>query len=230
MQPKILTPSDPEAPVVDLSRRRLVTSALSLLGASAALQSPGAFADPGGPTPSQTLGPFYFDDRLIRTNIAEGHPGVPLRVQLRVMSLATSTPVPNARVVIWHATAGGIYSGFGPNGFQSEQTRGRSYCRGTQFTDANGDVTFETVYPGWYVVRTTHIHVRVFVNGTSVLGTQHYFPEAVNNEIFDNIEPYARRGNRPVRNNNDGSFSTQLLFATTAHPGAYNASYTLCIA
>ena len=34
---------------------------------------------------------------------------------------------------------------------------GNSY----QVTDANGQVTFTTIFPGWYDGRTTHIHYRV---------------------------------------------------------------------
>lgn len=184
----------------------------------------------GGPvTPRQTAGPFYFDDGLVRQNIAEGLPGIPLRLDLNVVGAASQAPVPSACVAVWHATADGIYSGYAPNGFQSEETRGRNYCRGVQFTDAAGRCTFDTVYPGWYVVRTTHIHVKVFVNQVDVLTTQLYFDEPINNEIFDLVEPYARRGNRPVRNANDGSFDPRLVVTTTRHPGAYLSTYTLCI-
>ncbi len=221
-------PSEP-AP----SRRSLLRgAALGAVGTAAALQFPRtANAAAGtGLTPSQQEGPFYFDDGLLRPDIAEGLPGLPLRVQLRVLSLASQAPVQGAHVAIWHATAGGIYSGYAPNSFQSEQTRGRNYCRGVQLTDASGDVTFDTVFPGWYVVRTTHIHAKVVINGAEILTTQLYFDEPVNDEVFSLIQPYARRGNRPVRNNNDGGFDTRLVFSTTAHPGAYTASYTICIA
>lgn len=44
---------------------------------------------------------------------------------------------------IWQCDATGNYSQYGT---QTAQT----YLRGIQTTDANGQVTFTTVYPGWY--------------------------------------------------------------------------------
>lgn len=38
-----------------------------------------------------------------------------------------------------------------------------TFLRGVQITDEQGRVEFETIYPGWYIGRTIHIHFRVRV-------------------------------------------------------------------
>ena len=37
----------------------------------------------------------------------------------------------------------------------------QTFLRGIQTTNANGEVVFTTIYPGWYQGRATHIHVEV---------------------------------------------------------------------
>ncbi|WTZ42400.1 intradiol ring-cleavage dioxygenase [Streptomyces sp. NBC_01390] len=53
----------------------------------------------------------------------------------------------------------------GPGGHQ-EPTDDERYLRGTWRTDRHGQVTFRTVFPGWYQGRCVHIHVKVHVDGT----------------------------------------------------------------
>jgi protocatechuate 3,4-dioxygenase beta subunit len=66
--------------------------------------------------------------------------------------------------------------------------------RGTQFTDDSGIVQFQTVYPGWYPGRTTHIHFKVFLDEASVLTGQIFFPDDVSNQVYASIAPYSERG------------------------------------
>ena len=81
------------------------------------------------------------------------------------MQDAGCKPVSNAVVDIWHADAGGAYSGFdgsgaggGPgSGGGGAQTTTR-YLRGAQVTNKDGIVEFVTIYPGSYPGRTVHIH------------------------------------------------------------------------
>ena len=60
----------------------------------------------------------------------------------------------NAIVDVWHADAGGDYSGVG-------SLQGETFLRGIQTTDANGDAAFTTIFPGWYRGRAPHIHFKV---------------------------------------------------------------------
>ena len=63
-------------------------------------------------TPEQETGPFYIADEMLRAEIAEGKPGVPLTLRILVLEAGTCKPIPNAAVDIWHCDALGIYSGF----------------------------------------------------------------------------------------------------------------------
>src|SRR5882757_6507584 len=165
----------------------------------------GGFRDVCFLTPQSIEGPFYLDPRLVRAQIAEGRTGVPLRVDLRVVDGATCKPSKRARVDIWHADAQGIYSGYeGQGDKQNLSTVGQKFLRGTQFTDSGGAVSFETIYPGWYTGRATHIHFKVLLDDRNVLTGQMYLPDAVNEFIYANIPAYADRlSPRVVVNAND---------------------------
>ena len=95
-------------------------------------------------TVEQTEGPYYFDADRIRTDIREDREGTRLRLALRVRDASSCKPIPDAVVDIWHADAGGAYSGFDG---ATAQTR---YLRGAQVTNAAGVAEFTTIYPGWY--------------------------------------------------------------------------------
>jgi protocatechuate 3,4-dioxygenase beta subunit len=71
-----------------------------------------------------------------------------------------------------------------------------SHC---ESTDANGRVTFTTIYPGWYQGRATHIHVEVTVAGRSVKVTQIAFPEDVTAAVYRS-GVYASKGQNPTTN------------------------------
>ena len=61
--------------------------------------------------PELTEGPYYVEGEKIRRNITEGLPGAPLSLRLRVLDAASCKPIKGASVDIWHASAGGNYSG-----------------------------------------------------------------------------------------------------------------------
>lgn len=151
-------------------------------------------------TPRQTEGPFYFDPRLVRRHIREGRPGVKLRLRLQVVAAADCAPAGRARVDIWHCDAAGAYSGY-----DSERTAGEAWLRGTQFADADGVVAFETLYPGWYAGRATHIHLKAWTADRREITSQIYFPDPLSDRIYAE-SPYGGRGGRRIRNGDDGLF------------------------
>jgi protocatechuate 3,4-dioxygenase beta subunit len=146
--------------------------------------------------PEVTEGPYYFDPALLRADITEGRPGLPMTLQMQVVDQGC-TPIADARVDVWHCDADGIYSGY--NGYEGE-----TFMRGTQMSDADGMVTFSTVYPGWYRGRTTHIHFKVFLNETTVLTGQIFFPDEVSERVYATVAPYTAHTNRDTFNNEDG--------------------------
>ena len=83
-------------------------------------------------------------------------------------------------------------------------TTGQTFLRGTQRTDSKGVVTFQTIFPGWYRGRTTHVHYKVFLDEKTVLTSQIFFDEVVNQAIYADHEAYARQGQRDMLNADDG--------------------------
>ncbi|SMX33431.1 intradiol ring-cleavage dioxygenase [Actibacterium lipolyticum] len=154
--------------------------------------------------PEVTEGPYYLDPGLIRADITEGKTGIPLKLTMQVVD-AQCAPFAGARVDIWHCDAEGNYSGYSGQGSDSvNDTQGETFLRGTQFTGDGGLVTFDTIYPGWYRGRTTHIHYKVFLDETTVLTSQIFFPDALSQYLFDTVAPYnARSGARDTVNSND---------------------------
>jgi protocatechuate 3,4-dioxygenase beta subunit len=164
---------------------------------------------------------------LMRSDIREGKSGTPLTLTITVVNTNNScSPVSGANVEIWQCDAAGNYSQYGT---QQSQT----YLRGIQTTDANGQVTFTTVYPGWYQGRATHIHVEVVRNGASVKVTQIAFPEATNNAVYA-TGVYASRGSNPTTNMSDNIFadslSSELATVSGDAAGGLMATFQVAIA
>lgn len=166
-------------------------------------------------TPEVTEGPYYFDPSLERADITEGtETGVATTVRLQVVD-GSCKPIEGARVDIWHCNAEGLYSGYA-NQTGGVDTTGKTFLRGTQFAGATGIVEFQTIYPGWYAGRTTHIHFKVFLDDKTVLTGQLFFPDALSQFIYQNVPPYTDHGHdRDVLNANDNiaSQATRASFA-----------------
>jgi protocatechuate 3,4-dioxygenase beta subunit len=156
-------------------------------------------------TPSETAGPFYFDLGLYRSDITEGLPGIKTRLTVHVVRASDCTPVANADVDVWHCDAIGRYSGVAQQG-----TAGMTFLRGIQTTDVNGTTYFDTIYPGWYPGRTTHIHFKVRPNATSELTSQMYFSDSLNTRVAGR-PPYSSHGVNPTTNASDGLYLPETL-------------------
>jgi protocatechuate 3,4-dioxygenase beta subunit len=207
-----------------LSRRAALTALASAPTLIAA--APGAHAQTTGApavaltpactlTPAAIAGPYYFDPKLQRSDITEGHPGAPLRLRFVVMDAADCTPVSGARIDVWHARADGYYSGYpGQGDRHNVDTTGGTFMRGTQIADAHGEAWFRTVYPAWYEQRTVHVHFKIFIDDKSMLTGQMYFPDALSQYIFANVGAYRRKAARNVFNTND-----EFALQDTTHGG-----------
>jgi protocatechuate 3,4-dioxygenase beta subunit len=207
-----------------LSRRAALTTLASAPAVAASV--PRAFAQtPSAPTvaltpaciltPAAIPGPFYFDPKLQRADITEGHPGVPLQLRFVVLDAANCTPFSGARVDIWQTRADGYYSGYpGQGDKHNVDTSGGTFMRGTQIADARGEAAFRSVYPGWYGGRTVHVHFKIFIDGRNMLTGQMYFPDAMSQYIFANVGAYSRKAARNTFNTND-----EFALADTTHGG-----------
>ncbi|MFL0021425.1 intradiol ring-cleavage dioxygenase [Streptomyces sp. NBUL23] len=87
----------------------------------------------------------------------------------------------------------------GPGG-HATPTDDLTWLRGIQMTDAQGFVTFRTVFPGWYAGRAVHVHTKVHTGGsrtpdgytggrTCHTGQFYFSEEAV--KATENTEPYS---------------------------------------
>lgn len=196
------------ASAATLDRRRVLAAlAVGTAGAFAASRS--AAQTPGTCvlTPDSGEGPFYFDPELVRVDMTEDMPGAPLELAMRIVRASDCATLDGARVDAWHADAIGLYSGYSRQpgtGEPSYPVEGRTFLRGTQFTDAGGNVSFRTIWPSWYGGRTPHVHFKVFLGGDEVVASQLFFPDEFNNEVFERFEPYRdRRERRTAFNDND---------------------------
>jgi len=161
-----------------------------------------------------------------------------------VIDISTCTPMNYAFVEIWQgnppwatqprpsvtgilliANATGHYSGYNTATFNGAET----WLRGGWYTDANGMVELETIYPGYYYPRAPHIHLMVhkdwiesdngFVHvlgpggpgltfsfstlishsGTTVHIGQAFFPEDWNDKVYNTL-PYTSNINQRTAN------------------------------
>lgn len=178
-------------------------------------------------SPESTEGPYYFDVDAIRRDVREDRAGVPLTLDLRVLEASTCAPVGDAVVDIWHCDAEGVYSGFESASTGGPATRDdNTYLRGAQVTDGDGAVQFLTIYPGWYRGRTTHIHFKVHLDRSTLLTSQLYFPEEVNDAVAG-IEPYASDDGRDTDNARDAIFDPSMVLTVTEDGDGYRGAMTI---
>jgi protocatechuate 3,4-dioxygenase beta subunit len=192
-------------------------------------------------SPEQGQGPFFVDDMLNRSDIrsepstGELKPGALLALTLAVARVdgAACTPLSGALVDIWHCDADGVYSAFNDG---RNDARGETFLRGQQVTDESGQVTFTTIYPGWYPGRTVHIHLKVRAEsddgGVHDFTSQLYFDDLFTDQVFE-AEPYVVRGARSTRNEQDGLFRNggeQLILKVEPTADGYQARFTVGLA
>lgn len=133
-----------------------------------------AIAECGAEIPAETAGPYPGDGSngpnvleasgVVRQDISSSFgtsttkvDGVPLTVTMILVDNSNGcVPLEGAAVYAWHCDRDGKYSMY-DSGLENE-----NYLRGVQEADANGQVTFKTIFPGAYRGRWPHIHFEVF--------------------------------------------------------------------
>ncbi|MBI5672442.1 MAG: intradiol ring-cleavage dioxygenase [Nitrospirae bacterium] len=185
--------------------------------------------------PEQTEGPYFVDERLNRTDIRSDpsngtiSPGTQLALTFDISRVHAGEcrPVPNAQVDVWHCDALGIYSDVRDPGFS---TVGQKFLRGYQLTDAHGAARFLTIYPGWYPIRTVHIHFKIrtapMARKRYEFTSQLYFPDELTDRVHTAL-PYLSQGRRRVRNHQDFIFydgGEQLILKPSITNGGYTAT------
>ncbi|KAL3445827.1 Intradiol ring-cleavage dioxygenase [Aspergillus insuetus] len=108
-----------------------------------------------------TEGPYYVSGEYVRSDISEDQGGVPLYMDIQIVNSNTCEPEPEIYMDLWHCNATGVYSGVeaSGNGNGGSDNLDATFLRGIQKSDDDGVVYFESVFPGHYTGRATHIHV-----------------------------------------------------------------------
>jgi protocatechuate 3,4-dioxygenase beta subunit len=126
-----------------------------------------------GEIPEETAGPFPGDgsngvnvlaeDGVVRRDIRSSFgsasgaaDGVPMTIRFDLGDAATGAALASAAVYVWHCDREGRYSRY------SEGATDQNYLRGVQAADADGLVTFTSIYPACYSGRWPHIHFEVY--------------------------------------------------------------------
>jgi hypothetical protein len=95
--------------------------------------------------PESVQGPYYLPDELVRADMRESQPGVPLLVDLQVFDANSCETIEGVVVDFWHANATGVYGGYASQG-----TDGDTWLRGLAETDSEGVAQMTTIFPGHY--------------------------------------------------------------------------------
>ncbi|EHQ30866.1 intradiol ring-cleavage dioxygenase [Mucilaginibacter paludis] len=187
-------------------------------------------------TPTETEGPYPYvggevNNPLQRADVTDGQTGVALNLILTVINVNSSKAVvPNVRVDMWQCNKDGYYSGYAnqPGILGTQSYVGKTWLRGYQLSDTNGQVKFTTIYPGWYAGRATHIHLEIFINGVLKKTAQMAFPETVSDVVYVS-SLYSAHGINTTRNASDSVFgdsASDLAKETLSLSGSISAGYT----
>lgn len=155
-------------------------------------------SETAGPYPGDgTNGPDVLDETGVErrdlTTSVDGNGSVTGTAMTLTMNLVAITsdnkPMTNAAVYVWHCDAAGRYSMY------SDEVTDQTWLRGVQVTDANGQVTFDSIIPGCYTGRWPHIHFEVFTSidditdaSNAVLTSQIVVPEAAVTQPYTQSE------------------------------------------
>ncbi len=181
-----------------------------------------------GEIPEETAGPYPGDGSngvnvltesgIVRSDLTTSFgsasgvaQGVPLTIEMTLLDLSgtSSEPMQAAAIYVWHCTRDGAYS------LYDGEAADENYLRGVQETDADGKVTFTSIYPGAYSGRWPHIHFEVYpslaeaTNASNKLRTsQIALPEEPSSLV------YATEGyERSVRNLAQSSLDSDNVFS-----------------
>ena len=202
--------------------------------------------------PEETAGPYPGDGSngpsvlgqsgVVRSDIRSSFAGltgtadgVPLTVVLTIVSASTCAPLTGRAVYLWHCDRPGRYS------LYSSGVTNQNYLRGIQETDANGTVSFTSIYPGCYAGRWPHIHFEVYPSlsattsqANKIATSQIALPKTSNDLVYATAGYEASVANqRQVSLASDNVFSDgaslELATITGSVGGALTATLTVAV-
>lgn len=187
-------------------------------------------------TPTETEGPFptKVPSSYIRSDIKKGDGlGINMAALITIANVNNNcSPLSGAMVDIWHCDVDGNYSQYGGTQMQSTNYQSVNWYRGRQITDSDGLVTFQTIFPGWYQSRATHIHVHIYDStGKSLLITQIAFQDSLCIEVNKNGSAYGytKGTSGYTYNNADNVFGDGVDKEMSTVTGSMSAGYEMKI-
>jgi protocatechuate 3,4-dioxygenase beta subunit len=178
--------------------------------------------------PTETEGPFPLDltenSYYFRNNVTEDRTGAPFKIRLKILGQDNCTPMTNVRVNIWHCDKDGIYSGYA-GGMNQGGSTSTQWLRGYQMTDANGEVEFTSIFPGWYSGRICHIHFKVTVSSTYAAVSQLTFDIPTKNAVYAAFPSLYTKGADPMTIAADNVFSDGVTYQTATLTGNATDGY-----
>lgn len=221
------------------NNRRDFIKFTGLLGAVSLIPFKNTLAGGDEPTdectliPSETAGPFPLDltanTYYFRNDIREDRTGTPFKLKLKIIGKQNCLPMQNVRVNIWHCDKDGLYSGYytPQNTGSTPATASMKWLRGYQMTDANGEVEFTTIFPGWYGGRICHIHFQVYVSSAYSAISQLTFDIPTKQSVYAANPSEYTKGADPMTLAADNVFSDgyayQMATLTPDGSGGYES-------
>lgn len=157
-----------------------------------------------GEIPEETAGPYPGDGSngpnvlsesgVVRSDITSSFvtasgvaEGIPTTVRLKVYDLDGDevTPLAGAAIYLWHCDREGRYSMY------DDEIADENYLRGVQEADAEGTITFTTIFPACYSGRWPHMHFEVYESLDAATSAENKLrtsqlalPEDVCNDVY----------------------------------------------
>jgi protocatechuate 3,4-dioxygenase beta subunit len=152
-------------------------------GTSSGAGSAASSGTSAGEIPEETNGPYPADGTngvnileesgIVRSDVTSSLDGgatvegAALSMTFTVTDMANDgAPFAGAAVYMWQCDAAGLYSMY------SQGAEDETYLRGVQVADADGVVTFQSIVPGCYSGRWTHIHFEVYPDADSAVAVE----------------------------------------------------------
>lgn len=211
--------------------------------------------------PSETAGPYPGDGTnsnssgtvnvltmsgIVRSDIRSSFgdygdneaPGIPMTVTLKLVDTGSScASLEGYAIYLWHCDRSGSYS------LYSSGATDENYLRGVQVTDANGEVTFTTIFPACYSGRWPHMHFEIFTSidtatsgNSDVKTSQLAIPEDICNQVYGVATGYDQSVSNlaQLSLSTDGIFGDddaeyQLATVTGSNSAGYAATLTVGI-
>jgi protocatechuate 3,4-dioxygenase beta subunit len=163
--------------------------------------------------------------------------GVLMELSVRVVDVNnTCAALENYAIYIWHCDAEGSYSVY--------DLSDQNYLRAVGVTDANGEVSFTTIFPGCYSGRWPHIHFEIYKTldlathyGNRILCSQMAMPADECSHVYNVRDDYGNSGSNFVSlsiardnvfgDNSDEEIEAQTLTMSGDTVNGYTASVTV---